>query len=293
MVVFAGELLKQAQELLRIGLHASDLVRGYNMASKKALELLKELSIYEVSPEDMKDEQKLIMGIKCGISSKQYGLENELSKLVAQACLNSMPKNIKNFVVDNIRTVKILGASVKESFIVKGMVVETVPKSSNDKCEDCKVVVFTCSLDATQTETKGTILLNNAKELINYNQSEEDHIHQIIKGLYEMGVRVVICGENLGELALHFIDKYKMVALKLSSKWVLRRICRATKARPCVQLSGVRKEDLGYCSKLYTQEIGSETVLCLLFFLIFFFLFGLLFYKKWRKIKKCKNTKIK
>jgi len=35
VVIFGGELLRQAQNLLRSGLHPSDLIRGYTMAEKK------------------------------------------------------------------------------------------------------------------------------------------------------------------------------------------------------------------------------------------------------------------
>jgi len=75
-----------------------------------------------------------------------------------------------------------------------------------------------------------------------------------------MNVQVVICGENIGEMALHFIDKYKMIALKLSSKWTLRRLCRCLHANPIVQLSDITKEDFGYIESLYTQEIGGDVI---------------------------------
>lgn len=38
--VLAGEFLNQADELLRMGLHATDITEAYSRASKKALELL-------------------------------------------------------------------------------------------------------------------------------------------------------------------------------------------------------------------------------------------------------------
>jgi T-complex protein 1 subunit theta len=144
--------------------------------------------------------------------------------------------------------------------MVKGIVMETEPESATKIANDCKVVVFTCSVDATQTETKGTVVLNDAKQLLNYNKSEEEHIHQVIKGLYEMGVRVIITGETIGEMALHFIDKYKMVALIVVSKWTLRRLCRSLNARPCVQLTEVRHEDLGNVASARIEEIGSQTI---------------------------------
>ena len=147
-----------------------------------------------------------------------------------------------------------------DSQIIKGMVVERAPKSACTYAESTKVAIFTCSLDSTQTETKGTVLLHDAEELMNYNQSEEDFIHGVIKKLKDMGVGVLIVGEKISEMAIHYIDKYKMVALRLNSKWTLRRLCRAVRARPVVTLTGVRDADLGVCNKVYTKEIGNDHV---------------------------------
>eukprot|EP01084_Bolivina_argentea_P138234 243409_1 len=261
VVVFAGELLKNAVLNLRKGLHPSVIVRGYALASKKVQEMIKDLVIFTVnSQKDMYDLNKLKLGIKCAISSKQYGLENFLSELVGKACLNSMPQIASNFIVDNIRTVKILGGSIMDSTIIKGMVIEAAPKSATTYVESTKVAIFTCSLDSTQTETKGTVLLHDAKELLNYNQSEEDFIHNIIKQLADMGVGVIIVGEKISEMAIHYIDKYKLVAMRLVSKWTLRRLCRATRARPVVTLTSIRDADLGVCNKVYTKEIGNDNV---------------------------------
>merc|ERR1719362_955153 len=44
VVMFAGELMKKAEELLGMGLHPSDIVAGYDKAIKKALDFLSALS---------------------------------------------------------------------------------------------------------------------------------------------------------------------------------------------------------------------------------------------------------
>jgi len=72
---------------------------------------------------------------------------------------------------------------------------------------------------------------------------------------------VIIAGEKIGEMALHFIDKYKIVAIHVVSKWALRRLCRSLKARPCVQLHGVRREDLGSVAAVRVEEIGSQNLM--------------------------------
>ena len=41
------------------------------------------------------------------ISSKQYGCEDLITRLVAKACIDVCPKNSNNFNVDNVRVCKV------------------------------------------------------------------------------------------------------------------------------------------------------------------------------------------
>lgn len=47
------------------------------------------------------------------------------------------------------------------------------------KATKAKVAVFTCGLDIAQTETKGTVLLKNADEMLNFTRGEEKHMEQV------------------------------------------------------------------------------------------------------------------
>jgi len=42
-----------------------------------------------------------------------------------------------------------------------------------------KVAVFTCALDIAQTETKGTVLIKNADEMLNFTTGEEKHLENV------------------------------------------------------------------------------------------------------------------
>lgn len=62
------------------------------------------------------------------IASKQYGSEDALAGLVAEAALSVMPENPKTFNVDNVRVVKIMGGSLAGSKVVQGMVFGREPE---------------------------------------------------------------------------------------------------------------------------------------------------------------------
>lgn len=47
------------------------------------------------------------------------------------------------------------------------------------KVKKGKVAVFTCGIDIAQTETKGTVLLHNAEEMLNFTVGEEKHLEKV------------------------------------------------------------------------------------------------------------------
>ncbi|KAK4169367.1 chaperonin Cpn60/TCP-1 family [Cladorrhinum sp. PSN259] len=258
VIVLAGELLKKAEELLRMGLKTSDIVTGYERAQKIALDFLEELEVDKV--EDLRSQEELSKAIRTVIASKQNGNEVFLANLVAEAVLAVLPKNPANFNVDNIRVVKIMGSSLEQSRVVKGMVFPKEPDGSVKKAQKAKVGVFTCPIDTSQTETKGTVLLHNAAEMLNFTKGEEDQLEAAIKELHDVGIRVVVAGSTVGELAMHYLNRYGILVIKILSKFELRRVCRVVGATPLARLGAPMPDELGNIDIVETQEIGGDRV---------------------------------
>merc|ERR1719313_1160522 len=122
---------------------------------------------------------------------------------------------------------------------------------------DAKIAVYGIPLDSVTTETKGTVLLKSAEELKAYNNSEEEALEKVIKSIADAGCNLIVCGQAVGELALHFLDKYKIMIMKCPSKFELRRICRTTGASALVRLEPPTPADLGACKHVHVKEIGS------------------------------------
>lgn len=78
---------------------------------------------------DIRSVEELTKAIRTVIGSKQFGNEDILAPLVAEAILMVLPKNPANFNVDNIRVVKIMGGGLMDSRVIKGMVFAREPES--------------------------------------------------------------------------------------------------------------------------------------------------------------------
>ena len=51
-------------------------------------------------------------------------------------------------------------------------------------------------------------------------------MEQLIKGIADSGAKVVVAGSAIGEMAMHFVEKYGLMAVRIPSKFDLRRFCR-------------------------------------------------------------------
>lgn len=222
------------------------------------VDTLIELVVDEVK--DLRSHRELAKAIRTVIASKQNGSEDFLADMVAEAVLAVLPKQPVNFNVDNIRVVKIMGGSLEQSKVVKGMVFGREPDGSVKKAKNAKVGVFSCPIDISQTETKGTVLLHNAKEMMDFTKGEESQLETSIKELHDSGLRVVVAGATVGELALHYLNRFGILVVKVLSKFELRRLCRVVGATPLARLGAPMPDEMGKVDVVETLEIGGDRV---------------------------------
>ncbi|XP_047182486.1 T-complex protein 1 subunit theta-like isoform X2 [Vigna umbellata] len=259
-ISFAGELLQGAEELIRMGLHPSEIISGYTKAINKTVQILDDLVEEGSETMDVRDKEQIVSRMKAAVASKQFGLENTICSLVADACIQVCPKNPANFNVDNIRVAKLLGGGLHNSTVVRGMVLKSDAVGTVKQAEKAKVVVFAGGVDTSATETKGTVLIHSAEQLENYSKTEEAKIEELIKAVADSGAKVIVSGGAVGEMALHFCERYKLMVLKISSKFELRRFCRTTGSVAMLKLSQPNPDDLGYVDSVSVQEIGGVRV---------------------------------
>ncbi|CAL5382130.1 unnamed protein product [Camellia sinensis] len=236
-VSFAGELLQNAGELIRMGLHPSEIIIGYTKAINKVyteclesltVEILDELVEKGSEKMDVRNRDEVIKRMKATVASNQFGLEDILCPLIAEACIQVCPKNPANFNVDNVRVAKLLGGGLHNCTIVRGMVLKNDAIGSIKRVEKAKVAMFVGGVDTSATETKGTVLIHSAEQLENYAKTEEAKVEELIKAVADSGAKVIVSGAAVGEMALHF----------------------------CLKLGTPNPDDLGYVDSVSVEEIG-------------------------------------
>jgi len=255
VVVIAGELLSKAEELLHMGLPCTEIIEGYTRSAEVVLKALDKQVVHTC--DDLHDAEKVAYCIKTAIASKQHGLEDVIAPMIAKAAVSVMPPDAKGFNADNVRIAKILGGVSGATEVVQGMVMLRQPLGDVRRMEKAVIAVYGCPVDSTATETKGTVLIKSAEELMNYTKSEEGQMEAVIKAIADAGVNTLICGQTVGEIALHYLNKYGILVLKTPSKFEIRRLCRTLGANTLVRLEPPKPEDLGHCALVSEREIGA------------------------------------
>lgn len=73
-------------------------------------------------------------------------------------------------------------------------------------------------------------------------------------------MKVIIAGTNIGELALHYLNRHHILVLKVLSKFELRRLCRVVSATPLARLGAPTPEEAGFVDICETIEVGGDRV---------------------------------
>jgi T-complex protein 1 subunit theta len=212
------------------------------------------------SVKDLRDINSIKKAVRCSVASKRYGDDEFLANLVCDASVKVLPKQATVFNVDNVRICKILGSGILSSQVMLGVVFKKGVEGYIKSIEKATVAVYTCPFDVTQTETKGTVLINNAQELLNFSKGEEDVVENQVKSLHEAGINVVVSGGKFGDLYSHFLNKYNIMAVRLTSKFDIRRLSKLIGATALPKIQPPSKEELGHCDRVYLDEVGETEV---------------------------------
>src|SRR4029079_17191819 len=149
-----GALIENAEELFNKDVHPTIVVEGFREASKKAIEFLKKISI-EVDPKDKAFLDKIA---KTSMASKLVTANSQaLSSIVIDAALtvaDELEENKFKIDLDNIKVEKKVGASLHDSRLVQGIVMdkEIVHAGMPKKIQGAKIILLNSAIEIEKTK---------------------------------------------------------------------------------------------------------------------------------------------
>ena len=258
-VVIAGELLKRAEELLDNEIHPTVIANGYRLAAERAMEILNGIAI-----EVKKDDDDLLKKIAATAMTGK-GAEvavNRLSEIAVKA-VKIIAEEVDGKIevdTDNIKIEKRTGASVEETELVEGIVLdkEVVHPGMPKRVKNAKILVFNGALEVKETETDAKINITDPEQLQKFIEQEERMIKEMVDKIASAGANVVFCQKGIDDLAQYYLAKAGILAVRRVKKSDIEKIAKATGAKIVTDLRDLSSEDLGEAELVEERKIGDE-----------------------------------
>jgi chaperonin GroEL (HSP60 family) len=257
VAIFAGELLKKAEDLVNQNVHPTIIASGYKMASEKAVEILKSIST-DASEED---RDTLEMIARTAITGKMAeSPDNKIAKFAVDLVLNAMETlDGKNVVdLDRANVEKKVGESVRDSEMIQGIVIdkEIVHSNMPRKIERAKIALLSAPIEAKDTETKAEYKITSSSQFELFREHEKQTIRAVADKVIASGANVVFCHKGIDDLAQHYLADAGILALRRVIKSDLEKLAKATGAEIITSLDELKPSDLGLADVVEEKRIG-------------------------------------
>ncbi|MEX1053455.1 MAG: thermosome subunit beta [Nitrosopumilaceae archaeon] len=258
-VVFAGSLLAKAEELLDKDVHATVIIDGYQAAADKALSLLAELA-KSVDPE----EKEILLKIaKTSMESKLVSEDSTmLSKLVVDAILQVSEKQGESNKVDldNIKVEKKAGGSIRNTSLIKGIVLdkEVVHSGMPTKIEKAKIALVNAPLEIEKTEMSAEIRITDPTQMQMFLEEENRMLKAMVDKISEVGANVLICQKGIDDIAQHYLAKAGILAVRRVKESDMTKLAKATGGRNSTNLDDLTSKDLGSAEHVEQRKVETD-----------------------------------
>ncbi len=259
-VVLAGTLLEKAEKLLDDSIHPSVIINGYRIAAQKAKNFYEEIS----DPITFEDKKALRTIALTSMTGKAAESAEELSEIVVNAITSVADLEEKKMVInqDNIKIEKKTGASLRDSALISGIVIdkEIVHSGMPRNVDDAKVALVDVALEIREPENDAKIQISTPDELQAFIDQEEAQLKGMVKKIKDSGANVVFTQKGIDDLAQHYLAKEKIIAVRRVKKSDMDALARATGAKIVTTIKELSKEDLGKAGKVYEKKVAGDAM---------------------------------
>ena len=259
-VILAGELLKKAVDMVDANVHPTVIAAGYRMANIEAQKILVDIA-QKVS---IDDEEMLRDIAGTAMNSKQIaGSKDFFSKMTVEAVKTVAVKGDDGkYTVDlnNIQTVKKTGASMEESELVKGLIIDKEPVHSGmpKRIENAVIALIDAPFEVKKTEIEAKIEITDPTQLNAFLEEEENMLKRMVEKVKSVGANVVFCQKGIDDLAQHFLAKEGIYAARRVKKSDMEKLAASTGGNIINKLEELDKDDLGKADLVEVKKVQGE-----------------------------------
>jgi thermosome len=246
-VAIAGELLKNAEDLLEQDIHPTAIIKGFDMASEYARDEVDDIAV-DVDRDDEETLKKVAQTSMTGKGVEQH--MEPLSELVVDGTQAvTVEANDGSHVVDlaylNVETQA--GRSAGDSELLEGAVVSKDPVHENMPVdlEDANVLLVDSPLEVDETEVDTSVSVTDPDQLQDFLDQEEAQLEEMVQQIADTGADVVLCQKGIDDMAQHYLAKEGILGMKRVKKSDIQFIREVVGANIVSDLEAATEDDLG------------------------------------------------
>ncbi|WP_089877332.1 thermosome subunit beta [Halogeometricum limi] len=268
-VAIAGELLKNAEDLLEQDIHPTAIIKGFHLASQKAREEIDDIA----ESVDPNDEELLQKVAETSMTGKSSELNKELlGQLIVDAVKQvTVEADDGSYVVDleNISIETQTGRSASESELLNGAVIDKDPVHDDmpTQFDEAKTLLLNEPIEVEEADVDTQVSIDSPDQLQKFLDQEEKQLKDKVQKIVDSGADVVFCQKGIDDLAQHFLAKEGILAVRRTKKSDIKFLKNVAGGSVVSDLDSVTEADLGTASVrrddedelFYVEGLGDST----------------------------------
>ena len=261
-VIFAGELLREAEKLLDKNIHPTIIIEGYKKALAKAIETIESIA----EPVSIDDDEKLLLVARTSLNSKAVrDAKEHLARIAVEAVKAIAEKRGDKWYVDlnNVGMIKKHGGSIFDTRLVKGIVLdkEVVHPDMPRRVENAKIAVLDAPLEIEKPELDMEVSITSPELIKRMMEKQEKILAEKVEKIAATGANVVITQKGIDEVAQHYLAKHGIMAVRRVKRSDIEKIAKATGAKIVTSIRDLKPEDLGYAELVEERKVGEDKMI--------------------------------
>ncbi len=263
-VIVAGDMLKNAGNLLDQGIPPASIIKGYEMARDKAIEVLNSMA----GNLDIENEEKLERIAMISMGSKNIGSDltkKHLSKLAIQGLKQVSIKTGNKVSIDRdfIKLEKKEGGSIEDTNFINGVLIdkEIAHPGMPKLMKNAAIALLDVALEIEKTETDARIEITSPEQMQAFLMQEEKMLKEMVDKIAKSKANVVFVQKGIDDIAQHYLAKVGIIAVRRVKKSDMEKLGKATGAKLVTSLEDLTEKDLGFAGMVEERKISGEQML--------------------------------
>ncbi|MGB7788148.1 thermosome subunit alpha [Methanoregula sp.] len=258
-VVLAGELLKNAENLLEQRIHPTVIAEGYQQAAAKSMEILTGIAI-TVKPGDHAMLKKVAETAISGKGAEAY--KDLLCDIVVKA-ITRVTDPDGTVDIKHVNVQKKVGGAIEDTVMIEGMVIdkERAHPAMPKEVKDAKVLLLNAALEYKKTEVNAKINITRPEQVQAFLDEDGQMVHDMADKVIKTGATVVFFQKGIDDVAQHYLAKAGILAVRRVKKSDMDNLSRATGAAIVSSIDAITPADLGAAGHVEEKKLsGAEMI---------------------------------